>query len=124
MAADYKVTVVDSSRELSKMDKIRMKDTSDTVALDKATQDGEVIIEPVAWVELAIHNEKANDQEYNNYIVVGADGTKYRTGSDSFWRSFLDLWDELYDETGWSIKVYRLPSKNRSGKEFITCSLV
>lgn len=124
MATDYKVTVVGSSRELGKMDKIRMKDTSDTVALDKATQDGEVIIEPVAWVELAIYNEKANDQEYTNYIIVGADGVKYRTGSDSFWRSFIDLWEELEDETGWSIKVYRLPSKNRSGKDFITCSLV
>ena len=59
-----------------------------------------------------------------NYIIQAADGTKYRTGSDSFWRTFMALWEDLEGEEGWEIKCYRLPSKNRPGKDFLTCSLV
>lgn len=122
--SDYKVNVIASSRELTKMDKIRMKDTSDTTALDGATQEGAVIFQPVAWVMLEIHNEKAQDGTYVNYIIQAADGTKYRTGSESFWKTFVSLWEDLEDEDGWEIKCYRLPSKNRPGKDFLTCSLV
>ena len=122
--SDYKVNVIASSRELTKMDKIRMKDTSDTIALDGATQEGAVIFQPVAWVMLEIHNEKAQDGTYVNYIIQAADGTKYRTGSESFWKTFVSLWEDLEDEDGWEIKCYRLPSKNRPGKDFLTCSLV
>lgn len=122
--SDYKVNVIASSKELTKMDKIRMKDTSDTIALDGATQNGAVIFQPIAWVMLEIHNDKAQDGTYVNYIIQAADGTKYRTGSESFWKTFVSLWEDLEDETGWELKCYRLPSKNRPGKDFLTCSLV
>lgn len=122
--SDYKVNVIASSRDLTKRESIKMKDTSDTIALDKATQEGDVIFQPVSWAILEIHNEKAQDGTYVNYIIQAADGTKYRTGSDSFWKTFVSLWEDLEDEDGWEIKCYRLPSKNRPGKDFLTCSLV
>ena len=35
------------------------------------------------------------------------------------------LYEEMKDEDEeWAIKVYRLPSKNYKGKEFITCSVI
>lgn len=122
--SDYKVNVIASSRELSKMDAIRMKDTASAIALDGATQEGAVIFQPVGWAMLQIHNEKAQDGTYVNYIIQAADGTKYRTGSESFWKTFVSLWEDLEGEEGWEIKCYRLPSKNRPGKDFLTCSLV
>ena len=121
----YFAEVLESSIELTNRERIKMKDTSDCVALDKATQEGEVIISPDYWAIISIHNEKSDDKDYVNYIVVDRDGTKYKTGSQSFWSAFQNIDAELKDETEpYDIKVYRLPSKNRSGKDFITCSLV
>ena len=49
----------------------------------------------------------------------------YVTGSESFWNSFRDIYDEMENESDeWSLKLYRLPSKNRQGKDFLTCSII
>lgn len=121
----YNVKVISSSEELSKKDKIRMSDTTDTIALDKATQDGEFVIEPEFWAVLEVNNDKSQDKTYRNYIIRDKNGLKYRTGSESFWNAFISIWEALVDDDEeYQIKVYRLPSRNRQGKDFLTCSLV
>ena len=59
--------------------------------------------------------------------IVSDAGMRYVTGSDSFWSSFIDIWDDMKegeDPEDFSIRVYKRPSKNYSGKSFLTCSLV
>lgn len=121
----YSVTIAESSKELNAKEKIRLKDTSDAVKLDEATKDGAITVTPVAYVILNIHNEKSDNVDYNNYLIEDEDGTKYVTGSESFWNSFMDIYNEMKNETEpWQIKAYRLPSKNYKGKEFLTCSII
>lgn len=121
----YSVEVAETSRELTGKQKIQLKDTTDCVRLDKATQEGAVLIDVDFFAELRIHNEKSEDKDYKNYVVVDKDGTRYVTGSESFWSAFRNIFDDM-EETGeeWQLKVYRMPSKNRQGKDFITCSIV
>lgn len=122
--AGYSVVIKESSMELTKKERIAYKDTTNTQSLDALTQDGNVLIEPVGYVILGIHNEKADPTDYENYIVIDKTGVRYRTGSQSFWNAFINIFEELADETEpWCITVYRKPSKNRQGKDFITCSL-
>ena len=122
----YSVSIAETSMELSAKERIRVKDTSDAIKLDEATQNGEVVIEPSAYVILNIHNEKSDNKDYENYLILDYDGTKYVTGSESFWSSFKNIWDEMaqYNEEAWQVKAYRLPSKNYKGKDFITCSII
>lgn len=120
----YEVKIVETSKELSAKERVQLKDTTDAVKLDKATQVEEVIIDVDFFAELAIHNEKSEDKDYKNYVVVDKNGTRYVTGSDSFWSSFRNIVDEMDGETDWAIKAYQMPSKNREGKSFITCSVV
>lgn len=121
----YSVEVVETSRELTGKQKIQLKDTTDCVRLDKATQEGAVLIDVDFFAELHIHNEKSDDKDYKNYVVVGKDGTRYVTGSESFWSSFRNIYDDMEEDgEDWKLKVYRMPSKNRQGKDFITCSIV
>ncbi len=72
-----------------------------------------------------LHNEKSDNKDYINFIVVDKDGEKYVTGSQSFISSFTDIVDEMLEagETDITIEVYRKESKNYKGKDFITCSI-
>lgn len=123
----YSVSIARTSKELSAKERILLKDTTSALKLDEVTQAEAIIIKPIMWAELDIHNEMSENKDYKNYIVVDEDGTKYVTGSNSFWTSFMDIVDEIADmdeEEEWALKVYRMASKNYKGKEFITCSIV
>lgn len=121
----YEVKIVETSKELSAKERIQLKDTTDAIKLDKATKADSVEIDVDYYAELSIHNEKAEDKDYANYVIVDKSGERYVTGSPSFWSSFMNIFNEMANETEpWTLKVYRMPSKNREGKDFITCSII
>jgi hypothetical protein len=120
----YSVEIKEASKELSAKERIKIKDTTNAIKLDEATQEANVIIEPEMFAVLAIHNEKADDKDYENYIIIDKNGDKYVTGSQSFWTSFMDIYNEMKIETeSWGITAFRHESKNYKGKSFITCSI-
>lgn len=127
----YEVTIAEASRQLSAKERVALKDTSNAVSLDTAVDsatDGKILINPVDYVVLSIHNDNAKEGEnkdYTNYVIVADDGTKYVTGSDAFFSSFKSIFDEMENETEeWAIECYKKPSKNYTGKGFITCSII
>lgn len=121
----YSVEIKESSKELSAKERIMLKDTSDAVKLDLACDEEAVIITPDSFAILGIHNEKSDNKDYESYILQDKNGEKYVTGSPSFWNSFMDIYNEMKEETEkWSIKVYKLDSKNYKGKQFLTCSII
>lgn len=120
----YAVTIKETSRNLSAKERIAIKDTTAAIKLDEATQVESIVINPDMYAVLAIHNDKSDNPDYENYVVVDKDGRKFVTGSQSFWTSFMDIWTEMEnEEEDWSVLVYRHPSKNYKGKDFITCSI-
>lgn len=122
---EYSVTVKSVSKELSHKERVQLMDTTDCIRLDKETQVAPVVIDVNYYAELSIHNEKADDKDYSNYVVVDKSGTRYITGSVSFFSTFMDIFEEMSGaDEEWQLKVYRMPSKNRQGKDFITCSIV
>lgn len=118
----YEVQIAYSSKELSARDRIAVKDTTNAVALDEATNGHEVIITPDYFVELSVHNEKSEDKDYKKFVIVDKDGTKYVTGSESFYTSFKAIADEMGEED-YQVVAYKIDSKNYKGKQFITCSI-
>lgn len=121
----YEAKIVECSKELSAKEKIMMKDTTDAVRLDEATKESSIIINPVCSAVIQIHNEQSENKDYKVFVIVDKDGTKYVTGSESFYSSYANIADEMDGEDEeWGIKVYRSPSKNYQGREFITCAIV
>ena len=122
----YVVTITNSSKELSAKERIAMKDTSNAIKLDEVCQpDSPFVFNPVAYAELHIENPNSEDKEYDQYIFVDHEGTKYMTGSKSFFDAFKNIWNEMEGEQEeWSIEVTKHPSKKYSGKYFITASIV
>ena len=130
-SANYSATISDTSMELTARERIMFKDTQNAVSLldlakDAKANDGKAIVENIkGYVILDIHNEKSDDIDYKNYIIVDGNGDKYVTGSQSFMNSFMDIFNEMKNETEpWSIQLNLLPSKNYKDKEILTCSLI
>ena len=123
----YSAKVTFISKEIPTKEKIKLKDTSNAVSLDAATTESPVVINPDYYAEVSVHNEKSEDKDYKKYVIVDKEGNRFVTGSESFITAFkeiaCDMANEAPDEP-YSIEIYRKPSANYKGKEFITCSLV
>lgn len=125
---NYTTSITESSKELSVREKIKLKDLTSAIAIDKVVEpEKPLVIAPDFYAYLNIHNEKLpeNEQDYKTLVIVDKSGTKYYTGSDSAITSFVDIFDEMIDTAEpFEIEFYKKESKNYSGKHFITCSLV
>lgn len=121
----YSVKIQYCSKELTARDRVAIKDTTNAISLDEATQSSNVVIDIDYYAKLAVHNEHSEDKDYEKYIIVAKDGTKYVTGSTAFLTAMEEIVDEMADSgEDFQIVVYRMPSKNYQGKEFLTCSIV
>lgn len=125
---NYTTSITESSKELSVREKIKLKDLTSAIAIDKVVEpEKPLVIAPDFYAYLSIHNEKLpeNEQDYKTMVIVDKSGTKYYTGSDSAISSFVNIFDEMIDTAEpFEIEFYKKESKNYSGKHFITCSLV
>lgn len=122
----YTAKVVSASKELTPKEKLMLTDTTNAVRLDRATANGQhITIKPKEYAVIGIHNEHSKDLDYENYIVIDEDGTKYTTGSKSFFTSFTDIFEAMEgSDEEWALDVYQAESKNREGQHFITCSII
>lgn len=121
----YSVKIREVSKDITAKERVMLKDTTNAISLDDVTKDAKFVFEPGYYAILDVHNDKSEDKDYVKYIIVDKAGTKLVTGSESFFTSFKSIMEEMdgCDEE-FSIEVYRMPSKNYKGKEFITCSVV
>lgn len=131
MRNNYSVKVAESSKELTAREKLMFSDTSNASKLDDVVEIGStVVITPVDYAVLSVHNESSENKDYEVYVIVDKSGDKYVTGSTSFWNSFHDIWDVMHDSIAdgdieeYQIEVYKKESKNYKGKYFLTCSVI
>ena len=127
----YTSTVREVSKEIRVKEKIMLKDTSNAKSIDILTQEAsfnneKVLIDVDYYAILDIHNEKSDNKDYINFIIVDKSGNKYVTGSESFITTFTDIYNEMKGagEENITIEIYRKESKNYKGKDFIICSIV
>ena len=130
-ASNYSATILDASRELTAREKVMFKDTQNAISMNDfaeqaKAENAKAIIENIKdYVHIAVHNDKSDDKDYDNYIIVDGNGDKYVTGSQAFWNSFMNIYEEMKNETEpWSIQLNLIPSKNFKGKNVLTCSLI
>ena len=131
MRTDYNTKIVSSSRELTAKERITLKDFNDCIGLDTVTNETDgIILDPEVIVEVQVHNERAkDDKDYTTIIILDKNGTKYSTSSNSLRDSIADIMEELkelseVERTGLKIKVFKKPSKNYSGKFFLTATVI
>ena len=129
-ASNYAVTITESSREFSAKERVMFKDLGNAESMidfaKAAIENGaKATIDVADYAVISIHNEATDDVDYTNYLLIDKNGNKYYTGSQSFWNSFMNIYNEMKDsDEAWGIELNLLPSKNYKGKEILTCSLI
>ena len=123
----YSAKLVSATRELSAKERVAVKMFIGAEQLDELTKRDEngvlIDIDYVAVVE--VYNEKSDNKNYNKYVYVDKDGTMYISGSETLYRTYEEIAEEMEGEQEpWSIKVIRMESTNYNGKDFLTCMLV
>lgn len=115
-------------KELTKKEKVMLKDLTDCTVLGTEVEASEcdIIIHPAFYAILSVHNDALAEPDYEAYVIVDRDGTKYQTSSDSFITSFRDIISDMEDEDPetWAVKVTLKSSKNRTGKSFLKAVLI
>lgn len=116
-----KTEIIKSSKELTKVERVAIKNISNAVRLDVETKDeGHIVITPEYYVILKVSTD---DKEYEKIIITDKNGVKYTTGSETFISRFTDIFDEMEGED-FNIDIFSAESKKYTGKYYITCDLL
>ena len=122
----YEVKIIESSKDLTARERISLKNFDEMVALDEVvnSETPKITIAVSGYVVAGVHNEMSDNVDYEKFIILGKDGQRYITGSQPFFSSFMEIWDEMKGENDdWGITVYKRESKNYKGKSFLTCTI-
>lgn len=123
MKNTFKSEISYCNTDLTVKEKIQFKNLNDSVSVNTLENGTTLTVDK--WGLLQIHNEKLDEPDYQNVVLVTPDGNKYHTSSNSFFMAIDDIQNEL-DEAGekgaFDIKIVKKQSKNNSG-QFITCVL-
>lgn len=125
--AEYSAKVVEATRELTGKERVAIKTFANARQLDVVTQNYEdgVLIDIDYVAKVAVHNEKSDNKDYNKYIYMDKDGIMYVSGSETLYRAYQEIAEEMENEDeDWAIKVIRKESSNYKGKDFLTCVIV
>lgn len=125
--AEYSAKVVEATRELTGKERVAIKTFANALQLDTVTQNYEdgILIDIDYIAKVAVHNEKSDNKDYNKYIYMDKDGTMYVSGSETLYRAYQEIAEEMENEDeDWAIKVIRKESSNYKGKDFLTCVIV
>ena len=133
---EYEVTITGSSLEkIRGTERLRYTNFAGMVQLDDIISDDGVKtpLDITGYVECHVHNDKSDTQEYDKLVLIAKDGELYLTGSDSFKRGFIEIFEALTDdfvEDGiapqdrvYPILAFKAPSKNIKGKTFLCCAV-
>ena len=133
---EYEVTITGSSLEkIRGTERLRYTNFAGMVQLDDIISDDGVktALDITGYVECHVHNDKSDTPEYEKLVLIAKDGELYLTGSDSFKRGSIEIFEALtaaFVEDGiapqdrvYPILAFKAPSKNIKGKTFLCCAV-
>lgn len=121
--SNYTTAIIETSRQLKAIERVRIKDISNSLKLNSVIDTESLTIDFDYYVKLQVHNESADNTDYEVYVVADKNGTTYYTSSPSFMQSLYDVLEEMEGETGWGLEVYKVKSKNQANNPFIKCTV-
>lgn len=127
MEREYQAKVVAViGKELTKKEMFSVSRFSRCKDVASLLSEQEVIVKEVQTVAIVeVHNEKSENTDYKKMVVIGSDGSRYVTGSETAMREMMDIMDYMaeYDEA-FDVQFVTRPSNNFKDRDFITVELL
>lgn len=125
--SNFTSKIVDATMNMTNKERVKYKDLTSAISINQRLEEGgEIKLAPSGYYELEIHNELSENKDYNVFVLLTPDGSRYYTSSSSFVSAFEEIYEELKDELfdGETVLVITTKkSKNYTGKSFLTCYL-
>lgn len=124
--SEFKSEIITASKDLTVIEAIKLKDLGDAENINGIVDAaGSLDINVKMFATIHVHNERSDDKDYKQLVIMADDGRKYYTGSKSFMEAFEALSDDLADNDifEFTIHCFGRESKNYKGRYFLTCSL-
>lgn len=124
----YNVKIIETSKTMTAKEKVRIKDFTNALQLDDIIQPGDhFVLDYDFHALMEVHNDlaKGDNKDYQKCVVVDKSGQSYITGSQSFITAMHEVLEEM-SESGeeFQLDCYKADSKNYSGKQFLTCTVI
>ena len=121
----YEVKIINASKELTGKEKVRIKDFTNATQLDDIIQGKDhFTLNYEFYVDMEVHNEHSKmDKDYFKRVIVDKEGNTYVTGSKSFCNAMDGVIEEMGEEE-FSLDCYKSDSKNYTGKQFLSCTVI
>ena len=125
------VKILSSTKDLTALESLKVRDYTDAVRLDDLNPGEELVVSWGYMVEMHVYNEKSkNEKEYDKAVYVDGDGAKYVTGSQTFRDKIHELANQIeelraagIEEKDLRLKIFKKPSTNYKDKHFITATI-
>lgn len=127
MEREYQAKVTEViGKELTKKEMFSVSRFSRCVDVSSLLSEQEVIVKDVQTVAIVeVHNEKSDNTDYKKMVVIGADGSRYLTGSETAIREMMDIMEYMADdEESFDVTFVTRPSNNFKDRDFITVELL
>ena len=123
MSKTFSVDIIESTRELTKREKVFLKSFDSLSRIDEELENGEFVMAVDGYVHVSVHNENSSDKDYEKIVIMGDAGFTYITGSKTFIERIKDIWEDMEGEP-FCVSVFSRESKKYSGKKYITCNII
>ena len=127
MEREYQAKVTEvNGKELTKKEMFSVSRFNRCVDVSSLIGEQEVIVKDVQTVAIVeVHNEKSDNTDYKKMVVIGADGSRYLTGSETAIREMMDIMDYMEDDNEpFDVQFVTRPSNNFKDRDFITVELL
>ena len=127
MEREYQAKVTEViGKELTKKEMFSVSRFNRCEDVSTLLSEQEVIVKDVQTVAIVeVHNEKSDNMDYKKMVVIGADGSRYLTGSETAIREMMDIMEYMADdEESFDVTFVTRPSNNFKDRDFITVELL
>ena len=127
-ASSYEVKIVETSRELSKIEQVMIMTNAakklEELVPEAGTNQTFILEGITGYAEVEIHNERSSDnKDYRRLIIFTDDKKCFYTGSPTFCDNFKKIFSLMDGEDGWGIECFKGSSQKYKGKSFMSCNL-
>ena len=120
----YKCDIIYELKELSPLEKVKIKHLQGAIKIDEALKEGNLMIDVDNVIAIEVFNEMSESKQYMKYVYIDKDGQMYTSGSKSLFSEISSLCEDLKGISDFcKVMVITQPSKNYSGS-FYTAVLV